>query len=82
MAAFHARVVGEPPESAEHARIGFRAPEAEAPGDCERHLIAAVGEQCAARPALALEHLDGAPVLHDAIGLRRIDLDHVIAFRT
>src|SRR5262245_26223209 len=74
-------VIGETDEGAEHAGIGFRAAETETAGNCERHLIAAVGEQCTARPAVALGHLDGASVLHDAIGLRRIDLDDVVAIR-
>ena len=31
---------------------------------------------------MALDHRDGACVLHDAVGLRRIDLDDVVAVRT
>src|SRR5262245_51335864 len=53
-------VIGETAEGAEHAGIGFRAAETETAGNGERHLIAAVGEQCTARPAVALGHLDGA----------------------
>src|SRR5262245_56426317 len=82
MAALQFGVIGETAEGAEYAGIGFRAAETETAGNCERHLIAAVGEQCTARPAVALGHLDGASVLHDAIGLRRIDLDDVVALGT
>src|SRR5262249_17087325 len=81
MAALQFGVIGETAEGAEHAGIGFRAAETETAGNCERHLIAAVGEQCTARPAVALDHLDGARVLHDAIGLPRRDLDDVVAIR-
>src|SRR5262249_46548369 len=66
-------VVGEPAEGAEYAGIGFRTAQSKTGGDGERHLIAAVREQCAARPAVAFEHGDGARVLHDAVGLRRVD---------
>src|SRR5262245_59384984 len=75
-------VIGETAEGAEYAGIGFRAAETETAGDGERHLIAAVGEQRTARPAVTLGHLDGASVLHDAVGLGRIDLDDVVAIRT
>src|SRR5262245_26380124 len=81
MAALQFGVIGETAEGAEYAGVGFRAAETETAGNCERHLIAAMGEQCTARPAVALAHLDGARVLHDAIGLRRIDLDDVVAIR-
>ena len=74
-----AGVVGKAAEIAEHARIGLRAAEAEAGGDGERHLIAAVRKQRRARPAAPLQHGDGAAVLRDAVGLRRIDLDDVVA---
>src|SRR5215471_10915027 len=70
-------VVGKSAERAEHAGIGFCTPETEAGCDRERHLIAAVGKERRARPAAARQHAQGAGVLYDAIGLRRIDLDHV-----
>jgi hypothetical protein len=40
--------------------IGFRAAEPEAAGDRQRHLVAAVREQEAARPAMACEHRERA----------------------
>jgi hypothetical protein len=40
--------------------IGFRAAEPEAAGDRQRHLVAAVREQEAARPATACEHRERA----------------------
>src|SRR5215471_797059 len=63
IAALQFGVIGETAEGAEHAGIVFRAAEIETAGDCERHLIAAVGEQCTARPAVAFRHCDGARVL-------------------
>ena len=73
------RVVRKPTEGAEYAGVRFRPAKSKPGGDGERHLIAAVREQGAARPAVPLEHGKGACVLHDAVGLRRIDLDHIIA---
>ena len=67
----------KPAERAEHARIGFGPAEAEAAGNVQRHLVAAVREQRRALPAVALQHRDCAGELHDAVGLRRIDLDDV-----
>src|SRR5690349_15213373 len=75
-------IIGKAAERAEYARIGFRASQPETGGDGERHLITAVRKQCATRPAVALEHRDGAGILHDAIGLWRVDLDDVLALRT
>ena len=82
IAAVQLGVIGKAAEGAEYAGIGFRAAEPETGGNGERHLIAAVRKQCAARPAVALEHRDGAGVLHDAVSLRRVDLDNVVALRT
>ena len=81
IAAVQSRIVGKAAEGTEHAGIGFRAAQAEAAGNRERHLIAAVGKQRAARPAVARKHLDRACELHDSVGLRRIDLDDVVAIR-
>ena len=75
------RVVRKPTEGAEYAGVRFRPAKSKPGGDGERHLIAAVREQGAARPAVPLEHGKGACVLHDAVGLRRIDLDHIVARR-
>jgi hypothetical protein len=75
----HAPVVGKAAEGAEHAGIGFRAAEPDAAGARQRHLVAAVRELEAARPAMAWEHRERARILHDAVGLRRIDLNHVPA---
>src|SRR5262245_8750929 len=82
IAAVQVAVIGKATERAEYARIGFRAPEPKTSGNGERHLIPAVRKQCAAWPAVALEHRDGAGVLHDAVGLRRVHLDDVVALRT
>ena len=79
IAVLQPRVVGEAREGAEHAGIGFRAAQAEAAGDVQRHLVAAVREQAGARPVVARQHVERAGVLHDAVGLRRIDLDDVAA---
>src|SRR5919201_6800630 len=75
-------IIGKAAERAEYARIRFRASQPETGGDGERHLITAVRKQCAARPAVALEHRDGTGVLHDAIGLWRGDLGDVVKPRT
>ena len=64
-------------EVPEHAGIGFRSSQAEAARDVQRHLIAAVRKRRAARPAMAREHIEPARVLHDAVGLRGINLDDV-----
>ena len=54
--------------------IGFRAAEPEAAGDRQRHLVAAVrGQPWRASIASVRE------ILHDTVGLRQIDLDHVPA---
>src|SRR5450759_861521 len=79
-AVLDAGIVGEAAEIAEHAGIGFRAAQPEAGGNRQRHLVAAVWEHAPARPAVALKHLERAGILPDAIGLRRIDLDDVVAF--
>src|SRR5262245_48194952 len=81
VASLQLRVVRKPAEGAEYAGVRF-CPAKSKPG-CyrERHLIAAVREQGAARPAMALEHGDRACVLHDAVSLRRIDLDYIVALR-
>src|SRR5260370_5516515 len=79
IAALQLGVIGKAAEGAEYAGIGFRAAETETAGNRERHLIAAVGEHCTARPAVALDHRDGARGLHYAVDLRRIDLDDALA---
>src|SRR5262249_11028587 len=81
VASIQLRVVRKPAEGAEYAGARFRPTKSEPGCDGERHLIAAVREQGAARPAMALEHSDRACVLHDAVSLRRIDLDHIVALR-
>src|SRR5262249_12116214 len=60
IAALQFGVIGETAEGTEYAGIGFRAAETETAGNGERHLIAAVGEQRTARPAVAFHHCDGA----------------------
>ena len=82
IAAIQSRVIGKSAERAEHAGIGFSTAEAEAAGDGERHLVAAMGKQRATRPAVTLQHIECARILDDSVGLRRIDLDDVVALRT
>ena len=72
-------IVGEAAEIAEHAGIGFRAAEAEAGGDGQRHLVAAMREHATARPAVPRQHIERSRILRDAVGLRRVDLDDVVA---
>jgi hypothetical protein len=74
-------VVGEAAEIAEHAGIGFGAAETQAGGDGERHLVAAVRKQQPPRPLMPRQHVQRLGILHDAVGLRRIDLDDVVALR-
>src|SRR5674476_870416 len=62
-AALDARIVGEAAEIAEHAGIGFRPAEAEAGGNRQRHLVAAVREHAPARPAVVRQHGKRAGVL-------------------
>src|SRR5262249_36112414 len=81
IAVFNSGIVGKAAEIPEHARIAFGAAEAKTSRDRKRHLVAAVRKQRVPRPAVPLQHGDGAGILHDAIGLWRIDLDHVVAFR-
>src|ERR1700730_16264123 len=71
-------IVGKAAECPEHARIGFGAAEAEAGRDRERHLVAAMGKQVGAAPVLRFQHGDGFSVLHDAIGMGRVDLDEIV----
>ena len=78
---FKLRIVGKAAKIAEHAGIGFGAAEAEAAGDGERHLIAAVREHQAARPLMPRQHIKRAGILDDAVSLRRIDLNDVMALR-
>ena len=75
------RIVGEAREHAEHAGIAFRAAEAEAGRDRERHLVAAVREVTGARPLVFFQRGERARILRDAVGLRRIDLDDIAAAR-
>src|SRR5262249_4602002 len=72
-------IVGEAAELPEYTGIGFGAAEAEAAGDRGRRRVAAMRNQARARPAAAIEHRHGLRVLHDAVGLRRVDLDDVAA---
>src|SRR5262249_48852175 len=81
VASIQFRVVRKPAEGAEYAGVRSRPAKSEPGCDGESHLIAAVREQGAARPAAALEHGDRACILHDAVSLRRIDLDHIVALR-
>jgi hypothetical protein len=81
VAAVELGVIGKAAERTEHAGIGFGPAQPEAARDGERHLVAAMGKQRAARPAMAFEHVDRAGVLHDAVGVRRVDLDDVVAIR-
>src|SRR5262249_58719689 len=60
IAALQFGIIGKAAEGAEYAGIGFRAAEAETAGNGERHLIAAVGKQRTARPAVALAHREDA----------------------
>src|SRR5262249_56180053 len=59
--------------------MGLGAGEPEAASDRERHLVAAMRKQARTRPAVAVEHRHGVRILHDAVGLWRVDLDHVAA---
>src|SRR5260370_5204836 len=69
IAVFQFGIVGKSPEGPEYAGIGFGPAQAEAGGNSERHLIAAMGQQGPARPSVALEHGDRARILYDAIGV-------------
>src|SRR5215470_13294767 len=79
IAVLNSGVVGKAAEIPEHARIRLGAAKPEAARDRQRHLVAAMWKQCSARPAMALQHRHRLGILHDAIGLRRIDLDHIAA---
>src|SRR4029078_5647611 len=73
----HDRVVGKSSERAEDAGVRFAAAKAEAADDVQRHLIAPVGEDGPTFPAVALEHLQRARELDDAIRLWNVDLNAV-----
>src|SRR5262245_2951905 len=76
-AALDPGIVGKPAEIAKYAGIGLRPAQAETGRDRERHLVAAMGKQRRAAPAMRGEHFDRGGVLSDAVSLRRVDLDHV-----
>ena len=76
-AALNLGIVGKPAEIAKYAGIGLRSAEAETGRDRERHLVATMREQRRAAPAVPGEHFNRGGVLSDALGLRRVDLDHV-----
>src|SRR4029434_2143100 len=70
-AALNLGIVGKPAESAKYAGLGLRSAEADTGRDRERHLVATMGEQRRAAPAVPGEHFNRGGVLSDAVGLRR-----------
>src|SRR4029079_19450210 len=63
----------------EHTGIGFGAAEAKARRNRQRHLIAAMRKHAGTRPTMLRQHLKRAGILYNAVRLRRIDLDDVVA---
>ena len=71
------RVVGKAAERLEHVRVGLVAAESEAGGNVERHLVAAVRDAAARRPAVVLEHLQRPQIFDQAVRQGAIELQPV-----
>src|SRR4051812_23162698 len=69
--------VGEAAIGLEQVRIAFIAAEAEAGGDIERHLVPAMRDATARRPAVGLQHRKRALILTEPVGQRAIELQPV-----
>jgi len=61
--------------------VGLVAAQAQAGGDVQRHLVAAVRDAAARRPAVLLQHVQGAQVFDQAVGQGAVELQPV-AVRT
>src|SRR5690348_11846656 len=71
-APFHLGVVREPAEGTKHPRIGLRPAEAEPGRDRQRHLVPAMRKHGRLAPPFLREHVEGARVLRDTVGLGRV----------
>src|SRR5690606_20294950 len=59
--------VGEATERLEQVGIRFVAAQSQAGRDVERHLVPAVWDAALRRPAMLVQHIEGAQVFHEAI---------------
>ena len=69
--------IREAAERLEQVGVALVATQAQAGGDVQRHLVAAVRDAAAGRPAVFLEHVQGAQVLHQAVAQRTVELQPV-----
>src|SRR5882672_4383787 len=74
VARFDPHAVGEPAERLEQVRVRLVSAQAEAGGDVQRHLVAAVGHAARRRPAIGAQHVERAQVLDQAIAQRAVEL--------
>src|SRR5689334_20033594 len=77
VAVVHADAVGEAAIGLEQVRIAFIAAEAETGRDVERHLVAAMRDAAARRPAMRMQDFERALIFAEAIGQRAIELQPV-----
>ncbi len=69
--------VGEAAIGLEEIGVAFIAAQAEAGGDVERHLVAAMGDQARGRPAGLVDDIERAQIFNKAIGKRAVKLKPV-----
>ena len=77
VAVLDAHAVGETAIGLEQIGIALIAAEAEAGGDVERHLVAAMRDAAARRPAMGLQHRQRALIFAEPVGQRAVELQPV-----
>src|SRR5438477_2018426 len=73
----YAETVGKSAVRLKQVRIALVAAEAEARGDIERHLLPAMRDAAARRPAALPEHIEGAQVLDQPVRQRAVELQPI-----
>src|SRR3954451_13713810 len=77
VAALDPHAVGKSPIGLEKVRVRLVSAEAQAGSDIQRHLMSAMWNTAACRPALTAEHVENAQILHQSVAERRIELKPV-----
>ena len=77
VAVLHADAVRETAERLEEVGVALVAAKAQAGGDVQRHLVAAVRNAAARRPSGGADDLEGAQILAQAVGERAVELQPV-----
>ncbi len=77
VAIFDGEFVGETAEGLKYAGIGFISAEVKSGGDIERHLVAAVGNDAARRPAVSFKNVEGTQVFDKTVGKGAVELEEI-----